>query len=294
MVGKPDIRVSIVHIEGPLKGRIQELSDSEIFIGRNPGSQVLFPADCLTISRDHARIVREGNRFKLVNKSANYTYVNGKPVKENEEAFLKSGDWLMFAEGGPKASFLMKTAEAGQSRDIPAGPGPVPEEKTPEKPPPENKIAGKKASESRFSDSGPPKDNINGRRYGQHPPDTPLSGPSSSPKPPSEPESAQSVPLVIRYGPTLQRFKQLPVTIGTSTECDFPMDHAALSGRHAEIFYRQGQYWIKDLTLTQSVFLDGRTIGSEAPLAPESRLDLTHQGPAFLFLGEGRLDEIME
>jgi len=274
-----DIIVNIVHIEGPLKGEIQELSDPEIRIGRNPDCQVRFPADSLTISRDHARIVREGNRFKLVNKSANYTYVNGKPVVENEEAYLKSGDWLMFAEGGPKVSFLSKQATAGRQPE-PKAPSPAasetsrPKAHAPEVPPLESR-----------QPAIPP---VRGA-YSPPPPEPHFTG-----EPRFDEPAPQAVPLVIRYGPTLQRFKKLPITIGKNADCDFTISHESLSGRHAEIFFRNGQYWVKDLTGTQSVFLDGRTIDPEAPLMPDSRLELAHQGPAFRFLGEGRLDQIAE
>lgn len=274
MTVAPDFEINIVHIEGPLKGEIQEFTSPEIFIGRNLDCQVRFPADCVTISRDHARIVREGNRFKLINKSANFTYVSGKTLKEDEEAYLKSGDWLMFAEGGPKVSFLAKVAATGQPDTFSAEAPRAPEEKAPESKRPENSAAYR------------PKAHI-----------TPESTPSENPqpsKPSSVPPSIQNVPLIIRYGPTLQRFKSLPVTIGKSAECDFTIDHAALSGRHAEIFFKEGRYWVKDLTGGQTVFLDGRAIDPEAPLQPENKLDLTHQGPSFLFLGDGRLDELGE
>jgi predicted component of type VI protein secretion system len=100
--------------------------------------------------------------------------------------------------------------------------------------------------------------------------------------------------LLIRYGPTLQRFKNLPVIIGKSGECHFKIDHDGLSNKHAEIFFRDGQYWVRDLTGTQSVFVDGRAIATEAPLMPDNKLALTHQGPTFRFLGDGRLDEVKE
>ena len=276
MGDKQSIIVTIVHIEGPLKGEIQEFSVPEIRIGRNPDCQVRFPADSVTISRDHARIVREGNRFKLVNHSANYTYVSKKIVKESEEVYLKSGDWLMFSEGGPKVSFLTKMAEAGRQPEPQAAPP---------------------AASGRPSDHLPEVPTLENR-----PPVAPASGPSTQ-RPPEpdfsgEPQfddpAPQAVPLVIRYGPTLQRFKKLPITIGKNADCDFTIAHESLSGRHAEVFFRNGQYWVKDLTGTQSVFLDGRTIDPEAPLMPESRLELAQQGPAFRFLGEGRLDQIAE
>ena len=270
MMEKPDIRVSIIHIEGPLKGEIQEFFDPEIHIGRNPDCQVRFPADALTISRDHARIVREGNRFKVINKSPNLTYLAGKILEEDEEAYLKSGDWLQFAEGGPKISFLAQVAEPGRpsgGRGEPLATSPPPPQENRPVPPP------------------------------VHPQDPPEPAFHERPQP-LEPSFQQpldhNVTLTIRYGPTLQRFKSLPVTIGKSPEADFTIDHEALSGRHAEVFFKAGQYWVKDLTGTQSVFVNGRTIAPETPLIPETRLDLTHQGPSFRFLGDGRLDEIAD
>ena len=105
----PIIIMQLVHIQGPMKGEIQEFIESEISIGRHPSCHVRFPKDLAIISREHARIVREGNRFKLIDQSTNGTYLNGTKITE---AFLKDGDILLFADGGPKVSFLTKIAEA--------------------------------------------------------------------------------------------------------------------------------------------------------------------------------------
>ena len=104
----PVIVIQLIHMEGPLKGEIQEFNQSEIFIGRSDTCQVCFPKDLAIVSRVHARILREGNRFMLMDQSTNGTFVNGKRVKE---AILKDGDVLLFAEGGPKVSFLTQTME---------------------------------------------------------------------------------------------------------------------------------------------------------------------------------------
>jgi len=73
----PVIVIQLIHIEGPLKGKIQEFSNPEISIGRHPSCQVQFPKDLKIVSRKHARIIREGNRFKLINYSQNGTFLNG-------------------------------------------------------------------------------------------------------------------------------------------------------------------------------------------------------------------------
>jgi pSer/pThr/pTyr-binding forkhead associated (FHA) protein len=114
MKSQPSIVVELVHISGPMKGSIQEFSDSQISIGRHPSSSVRFPAEGLnSVSRKHAEITREGNQFKLVDHSTNGTYLNGRKVTE---AYLKDGDVLEFSEGGPKVSFITKVVEVADIR----------------------------------------------------------------------------------------------------------------------------------------------------------------------------------
>ena len=115
MANIPVIVIQLIHIEGPLKGEIQDFSDPEISIGRHSSCHVQFPKDLRIISREHARIIREGNRFKLMNLSQNGTYLNGKRIPE---AYLKDGDVLMFAQGGPKVSFLTRIEEGRPAVDI--------------------------------------------------------------------------------------------------------------------------------------------------------------------------------
>ncbi len=115
----PTIVVQIVHIHGPHKGDIQEFTGDAIIIGRHPSCHVRFPADLTAVSRKHAEIVREGNRFKILDKnSTNGTYVNGKKISE---AFLKDGDVIAFAESGPKVSFLTQMQESRVVAEQPLG-----------------------------------------------------------------------------------------------------------------------------------------------------------------------------
>jgi len=86
----------------------QEFAEGSILIGRHPSCHVRFPAD-VTVLSGHTRDRPEGNQFRLVDKSTNGTFVNGKRITET---FLKSGDVLAFAEGGPKVSFLTEVKEA--------------------------------------------------------------------------------------------------------------------------------------------------------------------------------------
>jgi pSer/pThr/pTyr-binding forkhead associated (FHA) protein len=107
----PNISVQLIHIQGPLKGQIQDFSQFPVKIGRHSSCQVRFDKDLTTISRRHARIERHGNRFRIIDASTNGTYVNGKRIAD---VYLRDGDVITFSDNGPKASFLtnIETAEA--------------------------------------------------------------------------------------------------------------------------------------------------------------------------------------
>ncbi len=250
---KANIVVQLVHIQGPMRGEIQEFSKERILIGRHPSCDLQFPPDLAVVSRKHAEIIREGNRFKLIDQSANGTFVNGKRIKE---VYLKDGDVLTIAQGGPKVSFLTQVKE-----------GPLPSAPEPEPAPP--------PAEPSQSPAPPP------------PPDpTPVKDTSQV----SYRDTKAN--LVIQYGPTLRSYDKVPVTLGKGPGCQFRLDHPALLDRHAEIFYVEGQYWVKDLTGRHVVMINGNPIDLGAPLNPDDIVALTPEGPAFKFLGGGRLLEV--
>lgn len=258
MVQRPSILVTFVHMDGPLKSQIQELREDEISIGRHSSCEVQFPKDLLMVSRIHARIIREGNRFKLMDESSNGTFVNGKPVKE---IFLESGDVLDFAPGGPKMSFLTTIEDAPR----------MPERV-------------KKAL-----NNIPHADELSAE-VTLPPPQQP------SPEPQHNTGSAPSiqkvrVPLVIQFGPTLKSYKELPITVGKNPSCEFSIEHSEIMDRHAQFFFDQNQYWVKDLTGKGLVSINNSPINTQAPLEPDSLLSLCPNGPAFRFLGGGRLAE---
>ena len=256
MKTKPVIVIQLVHIQGPLKGEIQEFSDSTISIGRHPSCHMQFPKGLSIISRKHAQIVREGNRFRLIDQSTNGTFVNGKRVKE---AYLKDGDVLVFSEGGPKVSFLTKTIEGQyEIEEVPLpSPPKEPEVSMVEKP-----------SVAHAQPEQVPGEEISIQKV--------------------------QVPLIIQYGPTLRSFKVLPVTIGRNPNCDFTLNHPGILDRHGQFFFTQDQYWVKDLTGRKLISINGQPVDFQAPLKPDSRLALSPQGPNFRFLGEGRLAEFEE
>ncbi|MBS3906777.1 MAG: FHA domain-containing protein [Syntrophaceae bacterium] len=268
----PVIVVQLFHIKGPvpLTGKESGFSGSSISIGRQPSCHLRFSADLTHISRQHAEIIREGNQFKLIDHSANGTFVNGKKVKD---VFLKDGDVLMFGEGGPQVSFLTQVEEGLVEKEAPpAKPLLEPEKKMRMEPP-------------QSEPSLPPK---------RPPEEKPGQVSSVRPETPEVSVQPAKAPLIIQYGPTIRSFKQLPITIGKSPKCEYPLDHPALSDQHAQIFFGQDQYRVKDLTGQQLVRINHQPVGFEAPLKPNDELALSPQGPLFRFFGEGRLGEVEE
>lgn len=275
MPQQPTIIVQLIHIHGPLKGTIQEFSDPEITIGRHPSCHVHFPKDLTTISRHHARIIREGNRFKLVDQSVNGTFIRGKRITET---YLNPGDVLILAEeNGPKISFLAEIRSDAQASPSPPTP-------TRQPPPPPREIY-----------PGPPEPN--GRTFEMAPEiPPPVQAPAPAPPLPSPAPVIEKVkaPLAIQYGPTLKAFKELPVTVGRHPEVDFPLDHPDVLDRHLQIFFSVDRYGVKDLTGRRMVSVNGQPVEGHALLHPNDRLRLGPKGPSFQFLAGGRLAEIEE
>lgn len=263
----PAITVQLVHLHGPMKGQIQEYNVDHIAIGRHPSCQLRFPADLAIISRKHAEIQRDGNRFKVVDHSVNGTFVNGKRVSE---VYLKNGDVLTFAEGGeaPKVSFLIQMKEEpmvapSRGAEAPASAAPV---------------------------SAPPEQLERAR-----PISTPGAPVVEQPKAfkPEAPREIPTVnaPMVFQYGPTLRSFKQVPVTVGKHPSCQIVINHPALYDMHAQFFFHQNHYWVKDLTGRGQVLINGQAIALQSPLSMNDLVSLGADGPAFRFLGEGRMAE---
>ena len=187
----PNITVQLVHIQGPLKGQIQDFIPVFPFTSAGtPPCQVRFEKDLTTISRRHARIERQGNRFRIIDVSTNGTYVNGKRIAD---VYLRDGDVITFSENGPKASFLTKIEAATSTAPPASATHPTPPSPTAPTPPP---MSGPTAPPFR--------------------PAAPSTPPPPTPQPPEPgltvgpdmevPVVSANAPLVIQFGPTLQSY----------------------------------------------------------------------------------------
>lgn len=246
----PEISVQIVHIEGPRKGQIDEIDKARISVGRDPGCDVAFAKDARTVSRHHAEIIREGNRFLLKNQSPNGCFVNGQAT---EEVYLKQGDVITFAEGGPKVSFLYTVQAATRPR--PQAPA------APRTPAPPMQQSGKYAA--------------------------------ATPAPPPV-GARENAPFTIQFGTSIKSFKQPGVTLGRDASSQFVVAHPRVLPHHAEVFFQNGQYYLRDSSKTQATLLNGRPIHNDTPLQNNDVIAFGDGGPQLRYLGQGRLAEVIE
>jgi len=278
------IVVQLIHIQGPMKGEICDFPGESISIGRNPDSSVRFPVELTGMSRKHAEITREGNQFKLTDYSTNGTFVNGKKIKE---AFLKDGDVLEFSEGGPKVSFLTKISDTPLEiiKEIPTREAvveheiPVPVMKEPPRAPVVEVLPP--VEEPSLSSPVPRSEGVTNIRPGND-------------KRIELGTQKVSASLVIQYGPSIRSFRELPITIGANPRADFVLPLPLILDQHMQILFSHGQYWIKDLSGQNQIRINDRAIDFQAPLNLDDKIYLTPQGPAFCFLGEGRLAEFVD
>lgn len=86
-------------------GESQKIIVDEIELGRAGTCQVRFGDDCETVSRRHAAIQKDGDRWKLIPLSqTNGTYVNGNLIQQ--PYYLNSGDEIKLSSNGPVMGFI--------------------------------------------------------------------------------------------------------------------------------------------------------------------------------------------
>lgn len=98
-------------------GESQPIIVDEIEIGRGSQCQVRFDDSFTTVSRRHAAIVKDGDRWKLVQLSTtNSTYLNGQKV--HNEWYLQNGDEIQLSTNGPKLGFIIPEGDKGKVSSI--------------------------------------------------------------------------------------------------------------------------------------------------------------------------------
>lgn len=252
---KATILVQIVHIEGTRKGDIDYFHNASITMGRNQKCDVVFPANELIVSRVHARIQWTGNNYILKNLGANGTFVNGKKISE---IVLKLGDVITLAESGPKVSFLYeKTSKSANKRNKSVKLPTIPKNKKPK---------------------------------------TPTLRSSNNPTTirTTAPITAVKAEFTLQYATVIKSFHQHSISLGKGSDCDFIISHPLILDRHAEIYFSNNDYMIRDISGAQATLVNGRPIQSDTQLVTNDTIALNDNGPKFKYLGDGRLAELIE
>lgn len=87
-------------------GESQKIIIDEVELGRAGNCQVRFDESFPTVSRRHAAIIKDGDRWKLVQLSkTNSTFLNGRPIEN--EWYLENGDEIQLSIGGPRLGFIV-------------------------------------------------------------------------------------------------------------------------------------------------------------------------------------------
>ena len=87
-------------------GESQKIIIDQVELGRDSNCQVRFDETFQTVSRRHAAIIKDGDRWKLVQLSkTNSTFLNGRPVEN--EWYLENGDEIQLSVGGPRIGFIV-------------------------------------------------------------------------------------------------------------------------------------------------------------------------------------------
>lgn len=93
-------------------GESQKIIIDQIELGRGNDCQVRFDETFETVSRRHAAIIRDGDRWKLVQLSTtNTTFLNGRAI--DTEWYLQNGDEIQLAVGGPRLGFIVPEGKQG-------------------------------------------------------------------------------------------------------------------------------------------------------------------------------------
>ncbi|MDO4160456.1 MAG: FHA domain-containing protein [Prevotellaceae bacterium] len=87
-------------------GESQKIIIDQVELGRDSSCQIRFDESFETVSRRHAAIVKEGDKWKLVQLSkTNSTLLNGRNVET--EWYLENGDEIQLSIGGPRMGFIV-------------------------------------------------------------------------------------------------------------------------------------------------------------------------------------------
>ncbi len=78
-------QLAITHLDGPMKGQSQILTDERIRFGRADSAQVRFPPEFTAIGGEHCQIHRDSGKYEIHHSTAYRVLVNGTPPTDGME-----------------------------------------------------------------------------------------------------------------------------------------------------------------------------------------------------------------
>ncbi|MDR2497403.1 MAG: FHA domain-containing protein [Tannerellaceae bacterium] len=98
-------------------GESQKIILNQVELGRDLQCQIRFDDSFSTVSRRHAAIVRDGDRWRLIHLSkVNQTFVNGQEVKD--QWYLENGDEIQLSSNGPRLGFILPQGDRSMIKNI--------------------------------------------------------------------------------------------------------------------------------------------------------------------------------
>ena len=223
-----------------------ELKGEVTRLGRDPEGEVVIDAAAAVVSRRHAEIRRDGEKFAITDlKSFNGTLVNGQRITSTVTLF--NGDQVQLGVGGPELKLIDPANPAPAHRAIQPG-APTPSQQL--IPPAFGQIAAMARRET-------------------------IVATGSSSMPPASPMGAGQPQLLARLS-----FDNRPqLSVGRAADNDLRLDGLQISNHHARFARTNGSVAVEDTGSTNGVYVNGERITSKRPVQPS---DVIQIGPFVL------------
>jgi len=92
----------------------------------------------------------------------------------------------------------------------------------------------------------------------------------------------QPVPItlttMLESPPLSRQFTCAQIILGRDDACDFPISDQTVSSHHAQLTYRQSQWWVEDMSSTNGTILNGEVVSNAVVITHGDELHLGQVG----------------
>jgi hypothetical protein len=89
-----------------------------------------------------------------------------------------------------------------------------------------------------------------------------------------------------------QKFSLAEITLGRDPACEFQLEDALISARHARLSFHHNQWWLEDLNSTNGTFLGGVRLSTPTVLVSGDEMKCGETRIHVSFGEEGPLDQV--